>query len=382
MAIVAPVALLLAGPWYIRNVVLTGNPLYPTEIKLLGATIFPGMMHVRRSDLLKTFLSARNVFTLGYYGMTVPIASIVIFGWSIAIGAAGRRMWRDPLTRTCLFGAPIGIAIFVFTAPYGEMRFAYPAIVLAMASITIPLLLAPFWLQLGIAAALAILAAATAFPPFIAYPLTGIAIGATMVAVAVDALDWLRSPLRASAPYIVVLAGLTLAMLTYVHWSAYVEGLEHDSPIAWSYPEPDAYGPIGEVWGFVRSEISRAATIAYANTYFTYPLMGFRYDHRVLHVPTSENLDDFRSLAPLDRPVTGEEIVSSVVKQMRKDPDRNRWLMRLRQSGAQYLVIAKQIPARGFETSTPPELNFVADDPRFRRVFDNDAGSVFEIKWQ
>ena len=381
VAIMLFCALILAGPWYARNSFLTGNPLYPTQVKLLGLTIFPGMMHVQRSHLLRTAAGAWDVFTGGYYGMTVTLACVAIVTWLAALIVAGKRALRESLVRTCVLGPPLGIAIFVLAAPYGEMRFVYPAIALLLATLAIVLSRLPWWMQIALAGIVAIVAAATAFPPFIALPLTRGALAATALAVGVVALDRFAIPLRRFAPYAAGIAGLALAMFAYVHWSAYIDTLEHDSAVAWSYPEPDAYGPIGDLWGYVRGEIPRGATIAYANTYFTYPLMGFRYDHRVIHVPTRKDVEHFRFLPPLDRTVTGEEIVTNIVKQMRKDPDRNQWLRRLQQSGADYLVVGKRIPAHGFKSSPPPELEFVADDDHFKRVFDNEDGSVFEVKW-
>ena len=110
--------------------------------------------------------------------------------------------------------------------------------------------------------------------------------------------------------------------------------------------------------------------------------MGYRYEHRVVHVPTGRDIETFRDLPRLPAKVTGEEIVPAVVAELRSDPDRDAWLRRLRESGAQYLVVAKYDPAAPTQKLTPPELTFARQDPqRFVRIFDNEAGSVFRIVW-
>jgi hypothetical protein len=110
--------------------------------------------------------------------------------------------------------------------------------------------------------------------------------------------------------------------------------------------------------------------------------MGYRFDHRVVHVPARRDLERFTELPHLPRKVSGEELVSEIVVELRKNPDRNAWLRRLRESGAQYLVVAKYDPAVPTQKIVPPELTFAEQNPqRFVRAFENDAGSVFRIVW-
>jgi hypothetical protein len=101
-----------------------------------------------------------------------------------------------------------------------------------------------------------------------------------------------------------------------------------------------------------------------------------------VHVPARRDVETFRDLPRLPTKVTGEQIVPAVVAELRKDPDRDAWLRRLRESGAQYLVVAKYDPAAPTQKVTAPEMVFAEQDPRrFVRIFDNDAGSVFRIVW-
>jgi len=67
---------------------------------------------------------------------------------------------------------------------------------------------------------------------------------------------------------------------------------------------------------------------------------------------------------------------------MKAAPLLRAWLRRLRESGAQFLVIAKYDPAKPTEKVVAPEMTFAEQDPQhFIRVFDNEAGSVFRIVW-
>jgi hypothetical protein len=426
MLIAAGVALLIAGPWYWRNVRMTGNPLYPAEVTIGGVTIFSGMMEIARSRLLQSPRGVWEVFVGGYYGLTRPMAIVLVVGWVATVGVAIARSRRrgdgdiargkpppadvadrshplsrprglaDPLTRTCVIGPVIGIAIFALTAPYGEMRFAYPSVALLFACLAIALTRLPWAAQTMLAAGVMILAAFTAFRPDLSQ--TFVSTGA---AIALPAMLIALAP-RPIAKRIVLAAGgvamIALALLAYVNWGAYVRQADADSAVAWA--DPTVYGPMADVWRFIRNDdasaapvgaiapgagVSRGATIAYANTFFTYPLMGYRYDHRVVHVPTRRDIEHFRDLPRLPRgpkKITGEEIVPAIAAELRVSPDRDAWLRRLRESGAQYLVIAKHDPAAPTQRITPPEQLFAEQQPQhFIRIFDNDAGSVFRIAW-
>jgi hypothetical protein len=173
-----------------------------------------------------------------------------------------------------------------------------------------------------------------------------------------------------------VVVGLTL----YVHWSAYVAQVDEGSTMAWGHEKPHAYGSDADVWQFVRDEIPAGSTIAYANTYFTYPLMGFNYDRRVIYAPTRRGLERFIDMPRIDGRMTGEQIPGRVVDMLREDPDPGEWQRRLRETGAAYLVVMKHDPARPEQTTTPPETTFAERDPqRFVRIFENDAGTVYKL---
>jgi hypothetical protein len=361
--------------------IVTGNPIYPTRIALGSITILPGMLHVRRSALLSTVAGAWQVFTGGYYGIPLGLASVMITGWVGGVIASGRKHVRDPLVRTCTLGALLGIALFVVLAPYGEMRFAYPSLVLMFAAMCIGLTKVPRAGQLAVAAAVLVISASTAFR--FVWARDFLIVGALAAIVAASVVDTIQRWPAAIKPMTAVAAGacLALALYTYVQWTAYVHECEAASTEAWSFPPPDQYGELGEVWKYVRDEVPRGATIAYANTYFTYPLMGFAYDHRVVYAPTRAGLERFVDMPAIEKTVTGEEIVANVVEILRASPDRGQWLARLRATGAEYLVVGKKLSEMK-NSSPPPEFAFIAGLPgTFTNVFENEAGVVYRINW-
>lgn len=376
IAIVLGIAILLAGPWYLRNLLLTGNPLYPTQVSLFGKTVLPGILDVARSDLLKTPASVWHILTGSYYAPPRLLAWIILTGWLAGSVCAVRARAFDPVTRTCVLGSILGIAIFIFSAPYGEMRFAYPAILLLIASAAVALRQLRALPALLFAAIIAILAALSAFHMImtISFVATGVVLAG--VAVGIDRLKLPRQ-LQLTGATLVLTA---LAMAVYVNWSAYIELGKTDSIESWAHPT--AYPGPGEVWRYVRNEVPAGKTIAYANTYFTYPLLGYTFDHRLVYAPTRRGLEHFVDLPPIGHRVTGEQIVGEVFALLRQDPDREQWLRRLRDSGAEYLVVIKTDPSMPKETTGPPEFNLIAQSPEhFERLFDAKAGSVFKINW-
>jgi hypothetical protein len=370
LSIAAACATLLAGPWYLRNIRLTGNPLYPTDF---GP--FRGMLHVTRSALLATPRGVWDVFTNGYYGMPPALAIVLIVALVVAIVMSARSLSRDPLLRTCVIGPIVGIWIFVAVAPYGEMRFALPSIALLFAAVSIPFSrhkVSGFELaRYGIGALIVVLAALTGF--IIQKTILFAGAGAIGAIIAALTYHFRRIALIRIGMPIGALTAAAMAMMTFMY--SYTR-LPRDEAI---YPWQQQYGSIADAWDFVRHDLPLGANIAYANTFFAYPLMGAAYDHRVTYVPTRANLERFIDMPRIEKKITGEQIVANVCAMLRDNPNRTQWLRRLRYSHAAYLFVAKQDPAAPEQTITPPELPLIDNDPMFTRVFENDAAIVFRI---
>jgi hypothetical protein len=204
-----------------------------------------------------------------------------------------------------------------------------------------------------------------------------IGLGATRLLFAV-----VRSPRRR-----MLVAGaasaLALACAIFVYWSAYLrrplDGYAGTCAAAW---RGGGYAGLSDSWEFVRS-LPPDAPVAYANTCYTYPLYGFDLRRRVFYVPTRPDVATIRDLGRLNGPISGEQIQPAVVDALHARPDREVWLRRLIDSGAQFLFVGKTDPAGRNGAPEPPELRFARELPdRFIERFNppNSDAAVFEIR--
>src|SRR5207253_1864104 len=99
-------ALLIAGPWYLRNLLLTGNPVYPVEITVLGRRVLPGLFRALTSERLRSLSGLNGVLIRGFHALPLPLLVLLLLGWAGALVAVGRDVLRQPIVRACLFGPP------------------------------------------------------------------------------------------------------------------------------------------------------------------------------------------------------------------------------------------------------------------------------------
>src|SRR5262249_5732902 len=99
VAVVALIPLVTGGYWFLRNAQLTGNPLYPLEVRWLGQTFWPGWYGPEVMRTSQYYLPMGDWRALGDILLAVLdprlapvwIASLIV-GWS----AAGPK---SPVTR-------------------------------------------------------------------------------------------------------------------------------------------------------------------------------------------------------------------------------------------------------------------------------------------
>ena len=364
-AVALGVAGLLAVPWYLRNLLAHGNPVFP--VSTLG---LPGLFTTARAAALSTVGGAWGAVVTSYVGTTAPLAVALLIVWMLAAVAARRDAWRDPLKRLCVAGPPLGVALFFVLSPYAEVRFLLPSLLLLTAGAA-----AAFrwgktvgWI---VAVTLATVAAGTSFIPVLLAQFLPAAAAVAAVLVGVGLL-WINvrdARLRGGAA---LLVGLLAAGAVYVYWPAAVENYRLNAAAAW----PVQYGGLAEAWNFVRDHAPPGGTVAYAQTHFPYPLAGFDLDRHVVYAPVRPGVRTVADLGWLGDGLSGQKIDAAASRAANAGADRAVWLQNLRATGAAALFVAK--PASG---ESPPELAWAeADSAYFRKVFENADAAVFEVR--
>jgi hypothetical protein len=377
------VVLLIAGPWYLRNFLLTANPLFPMRLGPYHHPIFDGPLWLSRDPALGSLEGIWQSVVTSYYGVQPALAITLALTWLVAIvinTLFDAPLLRDPLRRAVLIGSPIALVLYVLTAPYAEGRFTIPVVV--------ALLVVPAMLGVGRAGAiaawvatLAVLAAsvATSFIPenvLQLYPPALLA-AAVLSVLALAAIHLWPTP-RGRFATILAVVGFSSAWV-YVYWSAFIEGYRVKIEQDRLWAEPGYYPGLADAWYFVRTQLPPDATLAYTNTAFTYPLYGFDLQRRVIHVPMRSDILSLRELHGIPPGIPGKLVIPQSVRWFRQMAERTRWLERLDRSGARYLLIGLDPPL--LEESLPPELSFAAHyADRFRVVFQSPGAVVLEVR--
>jgi len=128
------VAGIFGGFWYIRNLALTGSPIYPASVKVFGTTIFPGAF-AREAMLTSEFhlTQVKDLLRILVEGCGAPFLLLAIAGtfWAIVkLLLRDRQMWA---TKIYFFVTPLVLgAVFWWGIPYNsEVRFLYGPIALS-----------------------------------------------------------------------------------------------------------------------------------------------------------------------------------------------------------------------------------------------------------
>jgi len=367
-------AALLAGPWYVRNWNLTGNPLYPTRISVLGVTLFPGLFSAERSLELRSVGGLWHVIAQSYFQMPPSLLVVLMVATAAAAIIAGRRLVGAPVVRVCVLGPFVGLAAFVLAAPFPEVRFLDPSFLLLMAAPAVLAAAAASYRALSLAAAalLAALSISTGFLPAEIATLTGIGL---LFAAAAFLVAYAHHVLPRVVNRALVVLGTCVALIVaasvYVYQNALIRDYAQTVPMVWEAQ----YGPLGAAWAFLRSNIPPGKTVAYANTYFVYPLFGFDLGRNVVYAPTRSGIMKLSDLPPTNRSIPGEGLRAAAVLAAVANADRGTWLANLDRLGADYLFIAKDDAI-----ASPPELRFIAEVPAmFSLIYQNESAAIYRI---
>jgi len=321
------VAYWIGGFWYVRNAVLTGNPVYPVEVRIGTTVLCDGAygraqmenspFNVRRQNPADAF--GRTVWLAwNAPGATVPAAdeaaggaaifrhwylgpvgfmsglfllAVVVRIVSLFRRSVGGRMLdvSELLFYSC---AATACVVFWYVLPFQQPRFAFGLMVLGV---------------VGAAGAVRIHRRAG---PFL------------LTFVVVFCWPSVRGDLQ--------------AMFTSVSWSA-------PDPRSWTFSSP-RWQFLGPAWDWIDRGL-HDVTIAYVGNNVPYFLCGRRLENRVLYVPARRpaqgRFDEYAAspaVARLGAPNTSEPAVDRYVM------DGNIWLENLRRLGVDYVLVSQMFP--------------------------------------
>jgi hypothetical protein len=373
-ALGAALVVLLAGPWFLRNIWLTGNPIYPIDTLL-----FDGLFNTIRSQRLGTLAGVRAALAEGYFSLPLLQWAALGLAWLGSIIFQSPRITSEPVVRLTVLGPLLGIGLFLLASPYDEIRFIYPSLVLLFACVALAVRSAPLVAQIIVAAILLQMSLATNFRlERLKEILPSVAIALLILAIMVIGWRLVTQPKARKAGLAIV--GVFLACWIFINWTAYVRAQRDVSTLFWADEQRSPYAPLGQAWEFVRTELPPDAKLAYANTFYVYPLYGYDLNRPVMYAPVRARVKHIHDLLKIAEPLSGERIVPAVVRHTALNADKRVWMQNLRSAGVKYLLVGKQDLTDADRPAQPIELTFAEQDrAQFRPLFDNPAAAVYEI---
>jgi len=291
-----PGLLVFAGPWYARNWLVAGSPIYPASLKVLGMVVGHGaftreamnnsVFHVTDLRLLPAIVA--HAFGAPTALVWLPCASV-----GLAALAAGRRWWPGVYVAAVPL---VMVSLFWFGIPdNGDSRFLLPAVAVATVPLTFcfgtnrrwnacvhaAFLIGAVWILVGAARQISM-----SLPWFMGdwLALDGLVSPAALplfaggvVTAAVICVLARRSP-RTRAPLIAVCCAGCAAVTVGAH-GAYTRDRSSLLALSPTYIRP---GMI-EGWDWVQHHVEHA-TIANTGNNLPYPLFGERLFNQVSYI--------------------------------------------------------------------------------------------------
>jgi len=368
-----PIAI-LAGPWYLRNLILTHNPVFPVEVRLGSWTLLAGAFATTVTSEQRTLGSLMDVLVgTGRFSIRWWLLAAATVAWATCWPIC-RGRWRESTVLTALLGPPLLLVVFYFVSPFREVRFLFPAIALLFvaAGLAIGRLPGSIWISRVLAGALLTGSVATAVPAKLLPPVLFVAAILSTGAL-IARFVWLRWIAAWRDMRLVSLAalGLFAAGLVYVYWAVYVDRCRTDYRVMWTMAY-EQYG-LGPAWEWLDKNAAPGDVIACTGTPMTYPLMGFDLDRRVVYVPVRPDIQDFADLPRIAEPLAGGKIIARTMQAYRSNPDKTHWLSGLARRRVRF-VLTTPTGAR-----QPIEQAWADADRGFRLVFRSDATRIYAV---
>jgi len=375
--------LVIAGPWYLRNLIAYHNPFYPIRVTLAGKTVLPGLFESARSTQLSRVGSIASILMSGDQSLPMTPMVVLLIGAVMAAARWVGRIGADPLVRGVLVGPVLLLGIFVATSPYAEVRFVYPAFFLLFGAgaAGIAAWVRPGWAQYLAAGVVLVTSAVTTFsliPARVPIVMGLFAAGSLTAAIGLCLLGAVRiypGRAREITGWTAGVAVLVLAGFIFVSWRGYLRSPAgcRAAAVACYRTQYDAQA---DAWQFVRDNLPPRELLAYSNTVYVHPLSGFENDRPLVYVPTRRGVTHLSDLPPFTQKLSGEQIVPAVSAALTADTDAQGWLERIKATGAKHLIVF-----RSEWVAEPPELAIAAGHPeRFEVEYENDVARVFRVK--
>lgn len=342
--------------FYIRNLINSGNPLFPVEVNLFGKTILEGYPNANdklvSSSLFENIFNfqviidfAKSYFTMTHLPGVIVFCSIIISCIYIAKSIKNKRIHsKDTKTAITLLICIVSYFLLYIKAPYSyrdlihNIRYAMPFLVLASLNIgflasKIKRLNIPF-LILSTIAFLHSIAYLIISPEFkFNFDLWLIKEYSPILILLTITVTLLSLVLILFRKKILIFGSITatLVIFIYVLNFAYIERelISHRSYNK-VYPIENQYWGIWNA-GLWLDENTNNARVAYTGFHFHYPLIGRQFSRSTNYI----NLNNCKNCRYIDYKNNSDSI--------RSNPNFNTWLANLREYRKNYIVISPNL---------------------------------------
>jgi hypothetical protein len=365
-AVAVAIPMVLAGPWFVRNAIGFGNPLYPVIIKVAGWHLFNGLFATEPDPAMRTPAGFGRMMSGGYFGTPTALLLAVVILW--AIGFFGERS-GNPARFFAGAGAIGGAIFFAIASPYPEVRYFLPFLLLFYAGATKGLIALGRWpiVQGIVACGFLALATCTSFETAHIDFVGRFTLEAAVLAesgLGLCVLWQTRRPIAIALLTIIVAIG---AGLSYVQFNAYADRVSDNADVVWS----ETYGPLADAWSFVRHHLPPTAAIAYANTNLIDPLYGPLGLRNLIYAAVRPGLHHLSDLPPMGEHIPQDNIFQAATRAINQNADLSTWLQNLKNAHADFLFLAKH-----GSSDHPPEGGFISE-LKWKPIFENDAAAIY-----
>ncbi|RME46040.1 MAG: hypothetical protein D6795_15945 [Deltaproteobacteria bacterium] len=407
------IVLLCGGYFYLRNAILTGSPIYPAALSILGVTIFPGAytrevmqnspFHLQLNDLGLVLGSA---FGWKLFLLVLPAGALT---GALKIYWRHERRIRGLLREDYLLLLPfLLLALYWWGIPYNsEYRFLLPAV--ALTALWFGYILenvgeetsrggwrlsllrgiyggAVLWLILGMTpefhlAGTPVRIGSHGLIEPAHLRLWGILVGVSLLLV-LSLRRWIRSPGVHRAGVILLFFGLIVVSVSYHARIAPGKPCSFFRPPRVHFPAQFFAG-----WQWIATH-AKDARIAYTGNNIPYHLFGSRYRNEVFYVNIDRHADwRFHDYERAHRRRSGHVMPKTPKPAYdRAEKDERAWIANLLRRGTDFLFVTAmtEYETRYLwhdETGFPVEDHWARRHPkRFRLVYENRLVRIYRIE--